>query len=148
VSGEWLSLAAVASRLGVSPRTARRWIRHGKIHAELRRGAHGTEYQVPEGQLESAVAIKAAVGDQSSVEEYLNQHDGNVISLLENLLDRLSAAADSQTSLEERIRQEMREIHDQLAAGIQALRRAHVHENAAPPPPPPAPSRGWWLFRK
>lgn len=146
MSAEWLSLAAVASRLGVSPRTAQRWIRDGKIHAELRRGARGTEYQVPEGQLESAVAIKAAVGEQSSVEEYLSQHDGNVISLLEDLRDRLSAAAESQTSLEERIRQEMREIHDQLAAGIQALRQAHVHESAAPPPP--APSRGWWPFRK
>jgi hypothetical protein len=143
MSAEWLSIEAVAGKLGVAPRTARRWIREGKIHAELRRGANGTEYQVPEGQLRSAVAIKAAVQHQSPLDDYLNERDGNVISLLEQLRDRLAVAAESQTSLEERIREEMRQIHQQLAAGIEALRHAHVHEVA---PPEPTPARKWWPF--
>jgi DNA-binding transcriptional MerR regulator len=145
VPAEWLSLAAVAERLGVSPRTARRWIREGKIHAELREGPGGPEYHVPEGQIETAAAIRDAMPEDATLDAYVDEREGNVISLLEDLRDRLEAATEGQVSLEERLRQEMREIHDQLEAGIEALKHARVPESAAPPP---APRRWWWPFGK
>jgi MerR family copper efflux transcriptional regulator len=145
VPAEWLTLAAVAERLGVSPRTARRWIRDGKIHAELREGPDGPEYHVPEEQIETAAAIREAMPEDASLDSYVDEREGNVISLLEELRDRLEAATEGQVSLEERLRQEMREIHDQLEAGIEALRQARVEE---PTPPTDAPRRWWWPFRK
>ena len=141
---EWQTLAAVAARLGVSPRTARRWIREGKIHAELREGPSGLEYHVPEAQIETAAAIRDAMPEDASLGEYVDEREGNVISLLEDLRDRLEAATEGQVSLEERLREEMREIQDQLEAGIEALRHARVSE----PPPSDAPRRWWWPFRK
>jgi DNA-binding transcriptional MerR regulator len=135
---------AVAARLGVSPRTARRWIREGKIHAELREGPSGLEYHVPETQIETAAAIRDAMPADASLGEYVDEREGNVISLLEDLRDRLEAATEGKVSLEERLRQEMREIQEQLEAGIEALRQARVPE----PPPDEAPRRWWWPFRK
>jgi MerR family copper efflux transcriptional regulator len=146
VAEEWQTLAAVAARLGVSERTARRWIREGKIHAELREGPDGVEYHVHEGQIETAAAIRLHMPEDASLDDFLDEREGNVISLLEDLRDRLEAATEGQTSLEERLREEMREIHDQLEAGIEALKHARVHESA--PPPEPTPRRWWWPFGK
>ena len=145
VPAEWQTLAAVAEQLGVSPRTARRWIREGKIHAELRDGPNGTEYHVPAEQIETAAAIRDAMPDDASLDRYLDEREGNVITLLEDLRDRLAAATEGQVSLEERLRAEMREIQDQLEAGIEALRHARVQENDPPPEPP---RRWWWPFGK
>jgi len=146
VAAEWQTLAAVAERLGVSPRTARRWIREGKIHAELREGPDGPEYHVPEGQIETAAAIRDAMPEDASLDDYLDDREGNVISLLEDLRDRLEAATEGQVSLEERLREEMRDIHDQLEAGIEALRHARVQESD--PPTEPRPRPWWWPFGK
>jgi excisionase family DNA binding protein len=151
---EWLSLDEVAQRLGVSSRTARRWIREGKIHAELRPGPTGPEYHVPDSQMETAAAIQTAVEAEDgqvsaapgeSLESYLDEREGNVISMLEGLRDRLEAATSDQTSLEERLREEMRQIHDQLSAGIEALRQAKVHEVQSGATPA-QPRRWWWPF--
>jgi hypothetical protein len=146
VPAEWLTLAAVAARLGVSAGTARRWIREGKIHAELREGPSGPEYHVPEGQIETAAAIRDAMPEDASLDDYVDEREGNVITLLEDLRDRLEAATEGQVSLEERLRAEMIDIHDQLEAGIEALRHARVQEPAAPGDG--ARRRWWWPFGK
>lgn len=44
----WLTLRAAASRLGISPRTARRWVKEGKLPAMLREGPYGETYYVRE----------------------------------------------------------------------------------------------------
>ncbi|HET9015787.1 MAG TPA: helix-turn-helix domain-containing protein [Thermomicrobiaceae bacterium] len=44
---EWLSLADSADELDVSPRTIRRWVRAGRLPAELRPGSHGPQYFLP-----------------------------------------------------------------------------------------------------
>ena len=142
---EWQTLAAVAARLGVSPRTARRWIREGKIHAELREGPGGVEYHVPEAQIETAAAIRAAMPADASLGDYVDEREGNVVALLEDLRDRLVAAAEGQVSLEERLRLEMREIQEQLEAGIEALRQSQIPEPAEPAEPA---RRWWWPFKK
>jgi excisionase family DNA binding protein len=154
---EWLTLNEVAAQLGVAPRTARRWIREGKIHAELRRGPRGLQYFVPDQQIETAAALQRAVqadpatsvaAPGPALQGYMSDRDGNVISLLEDLRARLAEATAQQVSLEARLRDEMRVLHEQIAAGIEALRQAHVAEIGAPnAPPAPRRRRWWWPFR-
>lgn len=148
MTAEWLRIDAVAHRLGVSPRVARRWIREGKVHAELRLAQGGLEYHLPEGQIETAVELRDALHDPEhgttpgeALDGYLTSHDGNVVRLLEDLRERLATAAEEQVSLEVRLR-EVRELQDQLAAGLRALERATVSESELPP----RPRRRWWPF--
>ena len=47
-----LTIAQAARSLGVSSRTVRRFIKSGKIHAELVPGPFGEEYRIPELPLE------------------------------------------------------------------------------------------------
>lgn len=48
MSGQDLTIAQAARVLGVSSRTVRRYIKAGKIHAELVDGHFGQEYRIPE----------------------------------------------------------------------------------------------------
>ena len=148
---EWLSIDAVAQRLGVSTTTARRWIREGKLHAELRLGRGGLEYHFPEGQIESATRLRDALHDPThgvspgeALDRYLSNRDGNVVSLLQDLRARLDQAAEEQVSLEARLR-EVRELQSHLSAGLRALEQARVSETPTPPPPPST-RRRWWPF--
>jgi predicted site-specific integrase-resolvase len=43
---EWVSIQVASQRLGISPVSVRRWIRRGKLEAELQPGRKGTEYRV------------------------------------------------------------------------------------------------------
>ena len=48
MSSQGLTIAQAARSLGVSPRTVRRFIKAGKIHAELIPGPFGHEYRISE----------------------------------------------------------------------------------------------------
>ena len=48
MSGRGLSIAQAASKLGISTRTVRRYIKAGKIRAELVDGRFGEEYRILE----------------------------------------------------------------------------------------------------
>ena len=52
MSKQGLTIAQVARSLGVSSRTVRRFIKSGKIHAELAPGPFGQEYRILELPLE------------------------------------------------------------------------------------------------
>jgi DNA-binding transcriptional MerR regulator len=47
----WLTLAEAAKALNISQRTIRRWIRAGKVDAELRSGPNGPQYYLPAEQI-------------------------------------------------------------------------------------------------
>ena len=47
MSSQGLTISEAAKSLGVSTRTVRRFIKSGKIHAELVLGAFGQEYRIP-----------------------------------------------------------------------------------------------------
>lgn len=61
---DWLTLERAARHLGVSTRTLRRWIKAGKLEAELRPGPYGQQYLVPR----SSVAGREIVRDLERVE--------------------------------------------------------------------------------
>ncbi len=48
MSGQGLTISQAARALGVSARTVRRYIKAGKLHAELVDGPFGEEYRIPE----------------------------------------------------------------------------------------------------
>ncbi len=48
MSGQGLTISQAAKVLGVSARTVRRYIKAGKLHAELVDGPFGEEYRIPE----------------------------------------------------------------------------------------------------
>lgn len=48
MSGQGLTISQAAKALGVSARTVRRYIKAGKLHAELVDGHFGEEYRIPE----------------------------------------------------------------------------------------------------
>lgn len=50
---EWLTLTEAADMLGISSWTARRWVRDGRLHAEVRAGPYGPQYYVPAIQVEA-----------------------------------------------------------------------------------------------
>lgn len=50
------SLREAAERLGVSPRSVRRYVRSGQLEAVQAIGLHGPEYRVPESSLEAYMA--------------------------------------------------------------------------------------------
>lgn len=59
-----LSLTDAAAQLGISVKTARRWIKSGKLPAELVDGPYGQEYRV----LSSAITVTREVVDVVRVE--------------------------------------------------------------------------------
>jgi excisionase family DNA binding protein len=61
---DWLTLEGAARHLGVSTRTLRRWIKAGKLEAELRPGPYGRQYLVPL----SSVAGREIIRDLERVE--------------------------------------------------------------------------------
>jgi excisionase family DNA binding protein len=61
---DWLTLEGAARHLGVSTRTLRRWIKAGKLEAELRPGPYGHQYLVPT----SSVAGREVIRDLARVE--------------------------------------------------------------------------------
>ena len=48
MSGQGLTISQAAKKLGVSSRTVRRFIKSGKLHAELVSGLFGQEYRILE----------------------------------------------------------------------------------------------------
>ena len=50
---EWLTLTEAADLLGISSWTARRWVREGRLQAEVRAGAYGPQYYVHAAQVEA-----------------------------------------------------------------------------------------------
>lgn len=49
----WLSIAEAADHLGLAAKTIRRWVRSGKLPAELQEGRFGDEYRIRETDLEA-----------------------------------------------------------------------------------------------
>src|SRR5215217_2216839 len=55
--GDTVSVAEAAQRLGVHEKTLRRWIRTGRIPADLVDGPYGPQYHVPVSALSSAQQV-------------------------------------------------------------------------------------------
>ncbi len=61
MQGETLSVAEAASRLGVNEKTIRRWVKAGRLSAELEPGPYGQQYRIPVDALQTAQQALAVV---------------------------------------------------------------------------------------
>src|SRR5947209_1081625 len=115
---DWLTIERAARHLGVSKRTLRRWIKAGKLEAELRPGPYGHQYLVPR----SSVAGREIVRDLDRVER--EEERETVPRIVEaHLAARESALAAEVAALRhelggalERMEQRLGQIEWELAA--------------------------------
>lgn len=54
---EWLSILEASQRLGVSPKTVRRWIQGGRLPARKEKGPYGEQYLIPAEAIQSAQQV-------------------------------------------------------------------------------------------
>jgi hypothetical protein len=143
----WLTLAAAADRLGVSPWDARRWVREGRLHAELRRGPDGSHYYVPTPQLDE-LALELAFADPPPTAPGPtggsdDLDDDALVQALVQLRAEVQKAVEFHEASEAALREELSQIRRELAAGIAALKMARV---ATEDPSSRAEHRWWRLW--
>jgi MerR family copper efflux transcriptional regulator len=116
---DWLTLPDAAQQLGVSPRTIRRWIKEGKVRAELRPGPYGQQYYVPATQVRTAQEVHEVVRVERPVEladlaraldGYLGERESALVSALESLRAEVRQATERQEEREAALRQEFRAV--------------------------------------
>jgi excisionase family DNA binding protein len=111
VMDDWLTLERAARHLGVSTRTLRRWIKAGKLEAELRPGPYGQQYLVPR----SSMAGREIIRDLERIERE-EEREAVPRIVEEHLAARESALASEVAALR-------RELGDALARLEQRLER-------------------------
>jgi excisionase family DNA binding protein len=138
----WLTLKDAATRLGISPRTARRWVKEGRLQAELRPGPYGETYYVAAVALDQAVRepapLRAAVdvaGDLRPVAVMLEALRAEVAGLRAEV-EGLRTGVDS-------LRVEHGQTHEAVKR-LLAAPGATVPQIAGEPSTPP--QRPWWRF--
>lgn len=129
--GDWIPLKEAASRLGVSLTTARRWVKDGKLAAELRPGAYGDQYMVPLRAVDTAQEIHDVVkvdrqadlvAFAQALEGYLSRRDAALVGALESDREAVSTELG-------RIRAELEATRQQIAAAtIERDRRAEERD--------------------
>ena len=107
MSTQGLTIAEAARLLGVSSRTIRRFIKSGKIRAELVPGPFGKEYRIPE--LPPGLLSQKHVDDTPS--QTHSQNYGQVMDMMRELQEKnltlaaqLGAATERIRSLENQIK--------------------------------------------
>ena len=96
MSSQGLSIAEAARTLGVSTRTVRRYIKAGKISAELVEGRFGQEYRILE--------LAAVVDQPKPLDNTTGQGSSQVIDIIKELQDKNLALAARLGAATERIR--------------------------------------------
>lgn len=121
-SGQWLTLSEAARRLGLSPRTVRRWIHDGKLRAELRPGPYGQQYLVPIDAMDAAQVVRDVERIEREaereripaiVEEYLARRETPLLVALEDIREQLRRLEEGQSAL----RDEIAQLRDEPSAG-------------------------------
>ena len=114
MSSQGLTIAQAAKSLGVSSRTVRRFIKSGKIHADLVLGPFGQEYRILELPPELG---KAKPVDNTPVQT-LVQTPVQVIDIVRELQEKNLALAAQLGAATERLRNLEKEVR-LLTTGLQ-----------------------------
>ena len=118
VDGNRLTLSEAAQLLGVSEKTTRRWIKSGKLAADLEEGPYGLQYWVSTQVVQAAQQVLAVV----KVEE---PADPQTLALaIGQALDRRDQA----------LRDQLVAQHAAVLAELASI-RALLERQPAPPPP-------------
>ncbi len=155
--GDWLTLKQAAAQLGISPRTARRWIREGKLAGELMPGPYGQQYGVPANQISTAREITDVVrvdrqADMTTLAAVLERHlarrDEGMADLLAAIEGLRVEGRQADQRLTETLQAELAEVRRELAElkGLQQVAQERTgstepndqHEGEDRP--------AWWMF--
>jgi len=118
MSRQDLTISQAAKSLGVSTRTIRRFIKSGKIQAELVPGPFGQEYRIPELPPDLHKAKPTDNTPGQALGQTLSQTPGQVIDIIRELQERNLTLAAQLGAATERIRNLEGQVK-LLAAGTQ-----------------------------
>ena len=126
---ELLTLTDAVKASGVSEKTLRRWIKSGRLTAELIEGPKGREYRINADDLSHAQKV-------SPLKSRSEHHTATVEASLDpNDLATLKALAEAQTAMIEELRHEVRNLahqnHD-LTAQVSQLQDRVIKALPAP----------------
>jgi excisionase family DNA binding protein len=136
VQGDWLTLKQAAAQLGISPRTARRWIREGKLAGELMPGPYGEQYMVPAGQINTAQEITDVVkvdrqADMTTLAAVLERHlanrDDGIADLVAAVEGLRVEGRQADQRLTDTLQAELAEVRRELAELRDVLEARHEH---------------------
>jgi excisionase family DNA binding protein len=132
--GDWLTLKQAAAQLGISPRTARRWIREGKLEGQLMPGPYGEQYMVPANQISTAREITDVVrvdrqADMTTLAAVLERHlarrDEGMADLLAAIEGLRVEGRQADQRLTETLQAELAEVRRELAELRDATEATH-----------------------
>jgi excisionase family DNA binding protein len=104
MSKQGLTIAEAARSLGVSSRTVRRYVKSGKIHAELVLGPFGQEYRILELPVEFRKSKPVDNTPSQSIGQTSGQTSVQVIDIIRELQEKNLALAAQLGVATERIR--------------------------------------------
>lgn len=136
VTDEMMTVAEAAKRLNVHEKTLRRWIRTGRVQADLVDGPYGPQYQVPVAALSTAQQVLDVVKVERPT-------DPMTLAL---------AVAQAVHREHELLRAQLQEELGQFKAELLAALSAQTLTPTEPTPPPALippmeqPRRRWWPF--
>lgn len=108
-----MDIKEASRRLGISETTARRWIKSGRLQANLVDGPYGPQYEISEEALERARQIENVP---------VLVHDGNPIITQEDIVKAIQEGiAKQMTRVEQGILQELNELRQELEETKRAL---------------------------
>lgn len=126
---EFLSLAEAIKAAGVSEKTLRRWIKSGRLAAELIEGPKGKEYRINAQDLDQALKATSKKADSEP------QPAAEGTKLDTEDLATLKALAEAQMAMIEELRFEVRNLADQnhdLTAQLSQLQDRVIKALPAP----------------
>jgi excisionase family DNA binding protein len=157
--GDWLTLKQAAAQLGISPRTARRWIREGKLDGELMPGPYGEQYMVPANQISTAQEITDVVrvdrqADMSTLAAVLERHlatrDEGMADLLAAIEGLRVEGRQADQQLTETLQAELAEVRRELAEIRDTSEATQGHPGSTEPidqhDDEERSGRAWWEF--
>ena len=132
--GATIPLAEAARQLGISVKTARRWIKAGRLPAVLADGAYGQEYRIPR----TAITTTRQVVDVVKVER-LNDPDALALAIVHALGQAQQPLLERIAGLEEEVRALRQDLAERIKL-IEAPQEAKADDATLPQRAP------WWRF--
>jgi MerR family copper efflux transcriptional regulator len=131
LTGDTLTIADAARELGISEKTVRRWIKGGRLSAELEDGPYGQQYRVSTQAVQGARQVLGVVKVDRSA-------DPRAVALaVAQEIERAAAARDL----------DLRGEIAALRSDVAELHRILTERPPAPSEPPAAPRRWWQIWR-
>lgn len=121
---DWLTLQEAAQQLGISPRTARRWVKEGRLEAEMRPGPYGEQYFIAPEQIKTAQRITDVVSVDRQVDmvalakvlsSYLEEREDALAEALATLRTEYAQTVQHHKQQTQALQKEMEELRQELA---------------------------------